>query len=79
MSAGTLLLFLLVIVGMPIMMMLMHRGGHAGGMGCCGMGHDHHSPDPSEKTPAEGDEDEYASRGPGASGEREPAVPVARR
>lgn len=44
MSSGT-LLFLLLLVGAPLAMMLMHRGGHGGhgGMGGgCGMGHSRH-------------------------------------
>lgn len=42
MSSGT-LIFLLLVVGVPLAMMLMHRGGHgAGGMGGCGMGHGGH-------------------------------------
>lgn len=41
MSAGT-LIFLLLVFGLPLAMMLMHRGGHAGGMGGCGMGHGGH-------------------------------------
>lgn len=38
MSGNT--LFILLLVGLPLLMMLMHRGGHSG-MGC-GMGHGGH-------------------------------------
>ena len=37
MSSST--LFIILLVGLPLLMMLMHRGGHSG-MGC-GMGHSH--------------------------------------
>lgn len=67
MSSGT-LLFLLLVVGVPLAMMLMHRGGHGdhggmGGMGGgCGMGHvgrtahgdDHASRDHANHTPTSG-------------------------
>lgn len=41
MSLAT-LLFWLFVVGMPLAMMFMHRGGHGGGMGGCGGGHAGH-------------------------------------
>lgn len=43
MSASTLLV-LLLLIGLPLAMMLMHRGG-AGGMGGCGMGSGGHRHD----------------------------------
>ena len=43
MSATT-LLFLLLLIGLPLAMMITHRGG-AGGMGGCGMGHGGHGHD----------------------------------
>ena len=57
MSTGT-LIFLLLIVGAPLAMFSMHRGGHAhggtagGGGGCCGGGGGHdHSDRQDEQTP----------------------------
>ena len=53
-------LWLILIIGLPlVMMMLMHRGGgHAGGMGC-GMGHGGHNHGSSrEETPSDGRQSE---------------------
>lgn len=44
MSAST-LLFLLLLIGLPLAMMFMHRGRAGGGMGGCGMGHAGHGND----------------------------------
>ena len=56
MSSGTLLILLLV--GVPLVMMFMHRGGHAGGGmgGCCG-GHSH-GDNTAEKPKLPSDNDE---------------------
>lgn len=73
MNSGT-LLFLLLVVGAPLAMMLMHRGGHAGMGGGCGMGHTGHSRAshaPASPTPVSGDPDStenHASQ-PGATHE----------
>ena len=58
MNTGT-LIFLLLIVGAPLAMFSMHRGGHAhggtaggGGGGCCGGGgHNHGGSHEEEQTP----------------------------
>lgn len=76
MSSGTLLIVLLV--GVPLLMMLMHRGG-AGGMmgGCCG-GHAHGHGDGSRKDPTLDDERsrEVATTGTGSQQATEPPAPA---
>lgn len=57
------LIFLLFVIGLPLVMMFMHRGGHAhGGMGGgCGGGHGGHG----------GDHGHDAEPAPDAAGEQE--------
>jgi hypothetical protein len=61
MSSGTLLLLLLV--GVPLVMMFMHRGGHAGGGmgGCCG-GHSHSDSAKDEAQPEDRTDAEKTAR-----------------
>ena len=61
MNAGN-LIFLLLIIGAPLAMFSMHRGGHAqggtaGGGGCCG-GHNHGGGREEQQTPDSSDGEE---------------------
>jgi hypothetical protein len=85
MNAGN-LIFLLLIVGGPLAMFSMHRGGHAhggtaggGGGGCCGGGggHNHGGGHEEEQTPNQSDGTETKPLlGPPGSGVDAP-IPVA--